>query len=421
MAKARSAFLRGRVAMATNLANSGGHAAAQKLLAELAPDIEGADATTAALYFMACGSSYRRGRLVDDSFLAFESSLKAARAVRNPRLRLIALGNYADALVQDGNIDHALALYREALGLKGVGISRLELLINAAEGSYVAGDLRRAASLLHEFYAVHDGRLRTEHLLNAAATGIPVAILFADRALLQLSSDRTVVDLAFVNPGQSQLLGRVAGSFCLLFEHLGRRKEHDALLDRAVAVLTSLDESLPLALRVARLGAPDQVLRMKTLMTHWVASSPLMCAYRALFDSFIASRHRLRYRARKLALQASRDFSETGRPLLEALALEAAGSNESARNVRHRCGSSASASQFKWLGAPLPRRMGTHLTDRERQVAELAAGGSTNRAIASKLGLSERTVHCHCRAIYGKLGVRSRWQLATILTDPHSE
>lgn len=407
--------------MAVNLANSGGHAAAQNLLAALAPEITAADDTSEALYFMACGLSYRKGRLIDDSFAAFERSLEAARMVRNPRLRLIALGNYAQALVQDGNIEYALALYREALNLKGAGISRLELLVVAAEGSYVSGDLKRAADHLHEFYALHAGRLRTEHLLGASAVGIQVGILREDGALLRLSSDRTILDLAFVNPGQSQLLGQVAGAFCLLYEHLGRRKEHDALLDRAVVALSSLDESLPLALRVARLGSPDQILRIKALMAHWVVSSELMRAYRSLFDSFIASRHRMTYRAKKLALQAARDFSKFGRPFLEAVALEAAASSESAADVRRRCGSAVSEAQLKWSGAPLPRRMGTHLTYREQQVAELAVSGSTNRAIAAKLGLSERTVHCHCRAIYGKLGIRSRWQLATALTDAPSE
>ena len=36
-------------------------------------------------------------------------------------------------------------------------------------------------------------------------------------------------------------------------------------------------------------------------------------------------------------------------------------------------------------------------------------------AIASVLGLSERTVQNHCEAIFIKLGIRSRWQISAEL------
>ena len=52
------------------------------------------------------------------------------------------------------------------------------------------------------------------------------------------------------------------------------------------------------------------------------------------------------------------------------------------------------------------------LTERERQVAELLARGLTNRQIASRLHVSERTVDAHAEHIRGKLGVHSRAQIA---------
>jgi DNA-binding NarL/FixJ family response regulator len=163
---------------------------------------------------------------------------------------------------------------------------------------------------------------------------------------------------------------------------------------------------------VARLGSADQVLRVKALMDQHCAGDSLpLRAYCALFDSFVASRHQLTQRARKLATQAVRDLAGVGRPLLEAAALEAAGLFDAAHSLRRHCGSSGEAMRLKWMGGPLPRRMAIDLTAREREIAELAARGTTDRAIALALGLSERTVQCHCRAIFGKLGIRSRWQL----------
>ncbi|HWJ09154.1 MAG TPA: AAA family ATPase [Nocardioides sp.] len=55
------------------------------------------------------------------------------------------------------------------------------------------------------------------------------------------------------------------------------------------------------------------------------------------------------------------------------------------------------------------------LTPAERRVAELAAGGRSNRAIAEQLFISEKTVEGHLGKVYDKLGVRSRGQLHALI------
>ncbi|HEV2643954.1 MAG TPA: helix-turn-helix transcriptional regulator, partial [Candidatus Elarobacter sp.] len=52
------------------------------------------------------------------------------------------------------------------------------------------------------------------------------------------------------------------------------------------------------------------------------------------------------------------------------------------------------------------------LTKRESQIADLAATGLSNREIAEQLSLSDRTVEHHLGAVFAKLGVRSRVELA---------
>lgn len=54
---------------------------------------------------------------------------------------------------------------------------------------------------------------------------------------------------------------------------------------------------------------------------------------------------------------------------------------------------------------------GGTLTARERQVADLAAAGLSDRAIAERLVVSVRTVHAHLRTAYAKLGVSGRHEL----------
>lgn len=52
------------------------------------------------------------------------------------------------------------------------------------------------------------------------------------------------------------------------------------------------------------------------------------------------------------------------------------------------------------------------LTEREREVASMAAMGESNLSIANALGITERTVKSHLTTIFDKLDVTDRLQLA---------
>lgn len=55
-----------------------------------------------------------------------------------------------------------------------------------------------------------------------------------------------------------------------------------------------------------------------------------------------------------------------------------------------------------------------HLTDKEEQILELVGEGLTNRQIAARLGLAEKTVKNYVSTMLGKLGVESRTQAAIV-------
>ncbi len=59
----------------------------------------------------------------------------------------------------------------------------------------------------------------------------------------------------------------------------------------------------------------------------------------------------------------------------------------------------------------------TALTERERQVAELVADGLSNRHIAARLLIAQRTAESHVEHILTKLGFSSRAQIATWITE----
>jgi DNA-binding NarL/FixJ family response regulator len=56
------------------------------------------------------------------------------------------------------------------------------------------------------------------------------------------------------------------------------------------------------------------------------------------------------------------------------------------------------------------------LTTQEREIAQLAASGLTNKQIGEKLFLSHRTVGTHLYRVFPKLGIISRAALRDALT-----
>lgn len=118
-------------------------------------------------------------------------------------------------------------------------------------------------------------------------------------------------------------------------------------------------------------------------------------------------------------------FTELGLPLLAAeAAAEAAEQHD--RDGRRGPQLAALArvreAQRRCEGALTPalRRVAepptmSSLTSREREIAELAGRGCSNREIAEALVLSLRTVGNHLNHVYGKLGITGRTELNTVL------
>jgi len=91
-------------------------------------------------------------------------------------------------------------------------------------------------------------------------------------------------------------------------------------------------------------------------------------------------------------------------------------------DLAHRCGATVLAQraldELTAAGAR-PRRTALKglesLTARERQVAEMAADGTSNRGIAEAHFVTVKTVEWHLRNVYVKLGVRSRRELGAAM------
>jgi NarL family two-component system response regulator YdfI len=57
---------------------------------------------------------------------------------------------------------------------------------------------------------------------------------------------------------------------------------------------------------------------------------------------------------------------------------------------------------------------GIDLSQRERQVLELMVQGATNKEIAARLHIAERTVKAHITSVFNKLGVNSRTEAVAV-------
>jgi DNA-binding CsgD family transcriptional regulator len=119
-------------------------------------------------------------------------------------------------------------------------------------------------------------------------------------------------------------------------------------------------------------------------------------------------------------------FEDLGALLLAAEAAaaagrahQAAGRDARANASRERAAALAAACQGAHTPGLAPDALTSVLTPREREVAMLAADRASSRDIATRLGLSVRTVDNHLSRTYAKLGISSRVELAALLRAVH--
>jgi DNA-binding CsgD family transcriptional regulator len=110
-------------------------------------------------------------------------------------------------------------------------------------------------------------------------------------------------------------------------------------------------------------------------------------------------------------LRRSKRRTDARRQLHDALALfEHLGADPWAARARAELAATGEGAAQRVISAA------DQLTPQELQVALVVAEGATNREAGAKLFLSPKTVEAHLGRIYGKLGVRSRTELARLMT-----
>ena len=121
-------------------------------------------------------------------------------------------------------------------------------------------------------------------------------------------------------------------------------------------------------------------------------------------------------------VRAALEAGASGYLLKDADADEVAGAIRSAHRGEMQLDASVARSLMNSLRPTPPDDPASRLTSRELEVLKLVGAGATNKAIAARLQISERTARTHVSNILHKLGFSSRtevalWAVRTGLAD----
>ena len=339
----------------------------------------------------------RRGRF-KEALARSDEAIAVARASGDVPRIVRALSNLYIVAIHVGDYELARSASAEALelSLAGGDPATLSNALRAAAGCFVAtGDFASAIPLYERFLnldldrvprpvlamALHDYALARLHLKQTDSA----------EALARRSAE---VSIESQDPGTeadaNNVLGQIAGS-------RGDLEEGLALYRRALA-LGSRPGAHPITLARTLTGCASCALRDDQMEQ---AAQVLGFA-----DHLLERLHSPRQPFERPRIQAlhSALSSRMGEERFQAALL--VGRTRSYREVRDVI--------LGWQPGNAPPERAERfsgLTAREREIAELAAGGATNREIADSLHVSVRTVENHLAAIYKKLEIGSRIEL----------
>jgi DNA-binding CsgD family transcriptional regulator/tetratricopeptide (TPR) repeat protein len=322
-----------------------------------------------------------------------------------------ALGNYSNSAFYLGETALALELDQRAFDL-AERERCLDLVPHVlaimAHHCLMVGDLTRARRVV-ELALPACVEFPTSELI-ATATGVAVAVRSADAALLERCLREDQLERAVRGGVPWQLMAAVPA----LTEHYAASERFErarSVVRTAVRSLTSgRDVGGNVLLAVAEYGLDGELPHVADWLATETATWPHTIGFLHLYRAFAARRGAERERYARAAAEA---FHATGYRWLEGRAHEAAGNISAARDIYAACGAVRDVSRLARTGGRKPHAIEQgRLTPREAQVAEFVMAGMSNREIGGKLSLSDRTVEHHLGAVFAKLGVRSRAELA---------
>ncbi|GAA4180626.1 helix-turn-helix transcriptional regulator [Gryllotalpicola koreensis] len=320
--------------------------------------------------------------------------------------------NYVSALVALGEWDEALSVARAALAEH----------VSPSMGIYLHDEIIEVQTLRGEWA---DAAEHIELARRQFGDGIYAMQLVFNEAVFALWQERPGEAINLIGGILDELREQEDPEMVLQAVEVGLQAHADAFEERFPRARNTQADSVAASLiGLARgVAEADELSPLAVMMLHRSEAEfarlyerDTAKQWRAIAEAALASGHLFeeayaRYRAgvRALSVRASGEASD-----LLARAHEIAAQLR-ARPLSDRVLGIVHAGGVK-LGAT-PRKLERRefiggLSEREMQVLELIAQGLSNRDIAARLFISERTVGVHVSRILGKLGVRNRTEAA---------
>ncbi len=307
-----------------------------------------------------------------------------------------ALERLAHEALLFGDVDAARATIDDAARLAaahGLAPGLLRCLVATAQLALDAGDLAAGAQLLER--AVAHARPAGK-VVVCAPIGAQLAVEKGDPGALEIWTGPEIVAAA-LRSDDRELAAAATTALLIAAEHVRDDIPVRQALRRALLGTASPTRSPELFSMAARRGDLDEArLAARALAAVPAPNRRYLRAHRLLARAYLAFRFRGRTVWADYASDAARAFNAMGlrRWTNEAMLLLVRQPGSGARHSAQ--------------GRP-PDSM---LTEREQQVADLIRRGARNREVALALQISEHTVERHVSSILGRLGLRSRWQIA---------